>query len=147
AAVPLDGLIAFNDAYRCTPGRDFAALLGGVIRWEELTEPTARDVYKGTLTSPPVPAAFRDQLGAPTLRVEGDAYRVTVPLEGTWRGLPLRALVVVERVESEGGFYLQFDATPEQVRAAANEAGFRIPLSGREYRDEEVLGVHVGVEG
>lgn len=136
----LDGLIAFDEPYRCVAGKDFEALLSGIISWED-----DRQAYKGEINRPPVPVPFREQVGSPTLAVDGDEYQATVPLRGTWRGLPLRSLIVVEWVESENGFYLIFDAPPEAVRHAANEAGFQIPQSGSEYRDDEIMGVTVGV--
>jgi hypothetical protein len=140
-AKPLDGLILFDDPYHCSPSKDFEALLGGVVRWE-----AAGNTYEGMLAEPPVPAAFRKHIGKPKLTIKGNEYRATVPVRGSWQGLPLRSLVVVEWVESETGFYLVFDATREQVRDAANRAGFRIPQAGSEYRDEDVVGTHVGVE-
>lgn len=140
-AQPLDSLIRFDDPYRCSPSKDFSALLDGVIQWQE-----AGDTYKGTLAAPPVPEAFRKQVGKPKLTVEGNKYRVTVPLRGSWQGLPLRSLLVVHWVESESGFYLVFEATREQVRSAANKAGFRIPVAGSEDRDEGVIGLNVGVD-
>jgi hypothetical protein len=140
-AQPLDSLIRFDDPYRCSPSKDFDALLDGVIHWQE-----ADDTYKGTLAAPPVPAAFRKQVGKPKLTIEGNEYRATVPVRGSWQGLPLWSLVVVQWVESEGGCYLVFDATREQVRSAANKAGFRIPEAGSEYRDEGVIGMTVGVD-
>jgi hypothetical protein len=146
-AAPLDGLIAFDDPYFCHPRKHLNGLLNGVIRWEQLGESTpSNDIYKGILTSPPIPAKFRKQVGTPHLVVEGDEYRATVPLNGTWQGLPLHSLVVVQWVESETGFYLVFNATRDHVLDAANKAGFRIPASGTDYRDREVLGVHVGVD-
>jgi hypothetical protein len=146
-AVPLDRLLAFDDPYLCHPSKHLDALLNGVIRWEQLSEPTpSNDIYKGTLLSPPIPAKFRKQVGKPHLVVEGKEYRASVPLNGTWQGLPLHSLVVVQRVESEGGFYLMFDATRDQVLDAANKAGFRIPASGSDHREGEVMDLGVGVE-
>ena len=141
AETPLDDLMSFNDAYRCVPSKDFDALLDGIIQWQANGE-----TYSGTLAAPSVPAAFREQVGQPELAIEGNEYRATLPLQGTWQGLPLHSVVVVQWVESESGFYLVFDATPEQVQAAANKAGFRIPPSGSEYRDEGAIGVNVGVK-
>lgn len=147
AAVPLDGLIDFDDGYRCVPASDFDALLGGVIRWEELKLPDRlNDIYEGSVAPPPVPEAYRDRVGTPILRIEGDDYRVTLPLDGSWRGLALHSLVVFQRPESEGGFYLLFDAPREEVLKAANEAGFRLPPSGSASREGEVMDVHVGVD-
>jgi hypothetical protein len=140
AAVSLDELISFDDPYNCVPSDDFGALLGGVIAWEE-----SGDTYVGTLASPPAPPEFGDQLGRPELVIEGTEYRASVPLFGEWRGLVLHSLVIVAWVESEGGFYVVFDAAPEQVQEAANRAGFDIPVSGSEYRDLGAIGVTVGV--
>lgn len=100
----------------------------------------------GLLRVPPVPARFREHVGTPRLAVDGNEYRATLPLSGTWQGLPLRSVVLIAWVESESGFALVFDATAEQLLEAANRAGLRIPASGSEYRDGEVLGVNVGVE-
>lgn len=138
--VPLDGLIHIDDAYHCFVGKDFNALLGGLIRWERVG-----DSYRGILASPKVPAKYRNQVGKPELSVTGSEYRATLPMHGTWRGLPLRSLIVIEWVESESGFYLVFDATRKQVLDVANKAGFQLPKSGSEYRDGEVIGVNVGV--
>lgn len=138
---PLDVFISFDEPYRCLASSDFNALLSGIIRWDEVGE-----TFKGMLVTPTVPAAFRTQVGDASLTVDGNEYRATVPLRGTWHGLPLRSVVVVQRAESEGGFYLVFDASPEDVRNAANKAGFQIPESGSEYRDEDVVGVIVGVD-
>lgn len=141
-AQPLDGLIAFNDPYPCSPSKDFDALLDGVIQWQE-----AGDTYKGTLAAtPPVPAAFQKQVGKPKLTIKGNEYRATVPVRGSWQGLPLRSLVIVQWVESESGFYLVFNATREQVWSAANKAGFRIPMTGSDYRNEGAIGMKVGVK-
>jgi hypothetical protein len=140
SVVPLDGLIHIDDAYHCSVGKDFKALLSSVIRWEQIG-----DSYKGKSASPVVPARYRNQVGNPSLSVIGSEYRATLPMHGTWRGLPVRSLIVIEWVESESGFYLVFDATRKQVLDVANKAGFQIPKSGSEYRDGDVIGVNVGV--
>lgn len=140
-AAPLDDLLHFEDPYKCTVSKNFDALLDGLIRWEE-----AGSSYKGKLASPPVPAAFQNWIGTPVLTVAGNEYRATLPLRGTWRGLPLHSIVRIEWAESETGFYLVFDVTRNQVLAAANRAGFQIPQSGSEYRDVEAIGVNVGVD-
>lgn len=139
-ARPMDSLIHFKDPYHCIVGEDFEALLGGVIRWEKTV-----DGYAGKSASPKVPAAFRNQVGKPQLSVTGSEYRATLPIQGTWRGLPLLSLIVIQWVESESGFYLVFDATREQVLEVANKEGFRIPQSGSEYRDGDPIGVNVGI--
>jgi hypothetical protein len=139
-ARPMDSLIHFKDPYHCIVGKDFEALLGGVIRWEK-----TGDSYAGKLASPRVPATFRNQVGKPQLSVTGSEYRATLSIQGSWRGLPLHSLIVIQWVESESGFYLVFDATREEVLEAANKEGFRIPQSGSEYRDGDPIGVNVGV--
>lgn len=141
-ATPLDELIGFTDPYWCEQSADFDALQDSLLRWEE-----TRDGYRPILQSPVVPEYFQAQTGEPKLKVDGRNYRVTLPMRGTWRGLPVRALVILGIVESEQGFELVFDATHAQVLQAANEAGFRIPDSGSEYRDDVngVMGMNVAV--
>ena len=141
AATPLDGLIGFVDPYWCEPAEDFGALLDSLIRHEE-----AGESYVPVLDRPVVPAAFRAQIGEPRLVIDGSEYRATLPLAGTWRGLPLRSLVIVGWIESEQGFSLVFDATPAQVLQAVNQAGFAIPAPGHEYREGDAMGMNVGVE-
>ena len=122
-------------------------MLAGVIRFQELKQPTSSgDIYKGELVSPPVPEKFGGQVGKPTLTETADEYRATIPLSGSWKGLPLHALVVVNWVESEGAFYLVFDARREQVLKVVNEAGFQAPASGFRHLDEDPLGISIGVE-
>jgi len=141
AAAPLDGLFAFVDPYWCEPGEHFDILLDSLVEHER-----AGPSYVPVLHAPVIPADFQTQIGAPRLVIDGSEYRATLPLTGTWRGLPLRALVIVGWIESEQGFSLVFDATPAQVLQAANEAGFAIPASGDAYREGEVMGMNVGVE-
>jgi hypothetical protein len=141
AAHPLDGLFGFVDPYWCERGEDFDILLDSLIEHKR-----AGPSYVPVLRAPLVPATFRTQIGEPRLVIDGTEYRATLPLTGTWMGLPLRALVIVGWIESEQGFSLVFDATPAQVLQAANEAGFAIPASGDEYREGDVMGMNVGVE-
>lgn len=140
AAFPLDRLVDFVDPHRCEPGADFDALVNSLLYWKETGE-----TYIPILRVPPASTKFDRQIGTPQLRIEGSEYRATLPLRGTWQGLPLRSLVLEGWVESEQGFMLVFDATPAQVLQAANRVGFGIPASGSEYREEEVMGVNVGV--
>ena len=142
APTPLDGLIGFVDPYRCTTSEDFGVLLESLIRWERSGES-----YTPILQAPVVPPAFKPQIGEPGLMIDDREYRASLPLDGTWRGLPLRSLVVLGRIESESGFELVFDAPPATVLEAANRAGFRIPASGSEYRDDlnGVMGMNVAV--
>lgn len=141
AATPLDGLIAFADPYWCETNAEFGVLLDSVIQHEE-----ANQSYVPVLATPVVPEAFQAHIGEPRLVIDGSEYRATLPLAGTWRGLPLRSLVIVGWIESEQGFSLVFDATPAQVLQAVNQVGFAIPASGHEYREGDVMGMNVGVE-
>lgn len=142
AATPLDGLIGFVDPYWCETSENYHVLKKSLLRWEE-----AGQSYLPILETPKVPAAFQTQVGEPRLTITGREYRATLPLSGTWRGLPLRALVIVGWIESEEGFDLVFDATPAQVLEAATQAGFNIPATGSEYRDDVnlALGMYVAV--
>lgn len=144
--VALDGFFTFDNAYRCTPGPAFGRLLRTLVRWDEVTDGSpGGETYRPRLMPLQVPGRYRGQFGAPRLFRAGDEYRVTIPVRGTWRGLPLRSLVLVNWPESEGGFELVFDAPPDDLRRAANAAGFRIPAAGRAYRDSGVMGVTVGI--
>jgi hypothetical protein len=139
---PLDELIAFDDPYECVASKDFAALTS-IVEFEEFGE-----TYRPILASPRIPAGYQMQVGAPDLSVRPTEYRATLPLRGSWQGLPLRSLVVIGWIESESGFYLVFESTRDEVLEAANRAGFAVPASGADYRLDEdaVLGVNVGVE-
>ena len=137
----LDDLIGFSDPQACEPDEAFAALLQGMIVFDE-----AGETYVPVLREPPVQSTFKDQVGVPDLSFDGHEYRATLPLRGTWHGLPLRSIVVVGWIESEQGFELLFKADPELVLTTANRVGFGIPSSGSEYRDDDVLGLNVGVE-
>lgn len=140
-AEPLDGLIAFSDPVFCRPADDFRALLDSLLRFEE-----AGESYRPVVTRPVVPSRSRHLFGEPTLTIEGREYVATLPVRGEWQGLPLRAVQITGWIESEQGFALVFDSTPEQVRRAANSAGFDLPDSGSRYVDGEVMGVSIGVE-
>jgi hypothetical protein len=142
ASVPLDGLIGFVDPHWCTPSREFDILQESLIRWEPSGES-----YAPVLETPVVPTAFRSRIGEPRLTIDGREYRVTLPLVGTWNGLSLRSLVLVGKIESEQGFELVFDETQAEVLATANRAGFQIPPSGSEYRDDlnAAMGMNVAV--
>ncbi len=118
AAVPLDDLIQFTEPSRCAPSKNFGALLNGTIRWR-----AEGNTYKGEIASPPIPTKFTSQVGTPELTITGNEYRATLPLKGTWQGLPLHSLVIVNFVESESAFYLVFDASREKVLDAANRSG------------------------
>lgn len=140
ATPTLDDLIGFSNPKACEPNEAFAALLSGLVDSEEVGE-----TYVPILRTPRIPTNLKDQVGTPELRFDGHEYRATLPLRGTWQGLPLRSIVVVGWTESEQGFELLFEANPERVLATANRAGFDIPSSGSEYRDDDVLGLNIGV--
>ena len=140
APATLDRLIAFADPRSCEPNEAFSALLDGMVT-HELTD----GGYTPVLKTPPVPAEARNLVGAPVMRIDGGEYRATLPLRGTWHGLPLRSVAVVGWIESEEGFELSFDADRAVVLATVNRLGFGIPPSGSEYREGDVLGLNVGV--
>jgi hypothetical protein len=64
---------------------------------------------------------------------EENSAIATLPLVGSWRSLPVTAVGKWEPIEGgdSAGFFVQFAASPEAVRAALNAAGFSIPVSGR----------------
>lgn len=140
-AEPLDGLIAFSDPTLCRPADDFQTLLDSLLRFDE-----AGESYRPVLTPPVVPSSWQPLIGEPTLTIEGSEYVATLPVRGEWQGLPLRAVQITGWIESEQGFALVFDASPEQVLRAANAAGFDLPDSGARYVDGEVMGISIGVE-
>lgn len=139
-AGPLEGLIGFADPQTCAPEAGFETLLGGLLTFE------GGAAGRPGLGRPAVPEAYRAAIGEPTLSVDGREYRVSLPVRGDWRGLPLRAVQINGWLESERGLALLFDATPEQVLRAANAAGFALPDTGSVYREGEVMGMSIGVE-
>jgi hypothetical protein len=140
APATLDRLIGFADPQNCEPNEAFSALLNGLVAHER-----AGEGYIPVLKTPLVPAEFRDLVGTPELKIDGREYRATLPLRGTWQGLPLRSVAVVGWIESEQGFELSFNADRAQVLATVNRLGFGIPPSGSEYREDDPLGLYVGV--
>ena len=140
ASPSLDRLIGFADPSTCEPSEAFGALLNSLVEHERDGES-----YTPVPRPPLVPAALRDQFGTPELTIGGSQYRATLPVRGTWQGLPLRSVAVVGWIESEQGFELLFDASRAEVLATVNRLGFGIPPSGSDYREDDVLGLHVGV--
>ena len=140
AAEPLDSFIAFSDPVRCTPSKELNDLLNSVLSHEE-----EGGVFVVTLAKRPVPQALVGRVGEPRLEFDGRKYSATVPIHGTWQGLPLRALVITGWIESEEGFSLIFEASRTEVIRAANRVGFRLPPSGRVYLDDDVMGMGIGV--
>lgn len=107
AKTPLDPLISFSDPHRCETSGEFHTLLDGLVQWEEVGE-----TYAPILKEAAIPAPFRARSGKPHLSIDGRDYRATLPLSGTWQGLPIRSVVVAGQIESEQGFYLVLEATP-----------------------------------
>lgn len=140
ATTSLDRLIGFADPKNCEPNEAFSVLLNSMLGHEQ-----AGESYTPVLRTPLVPAEFRHLVGTPQLKIEGNEYQATLPLRGTWQGLPLRSVMIIGWIESETGFELSFDADPTQVLATVNRLGFDIPSSGSVYRDDEVLGLYVVV--
>jgi len=137
----LDGVIGFEDVRSCQPSESFRALLDSFVSPDSL----ARS-YSPKLEPRQLHESVRDAAGTLEREVDGRGYRVTLPLRGTWQGLPLQSVAVVGWAESEEGFELSFNAPRAQVRATANRLGLEIPESGSVYREGEVLGVNIGIE-
>lgn len=143
----LDRLISFENARYCQTSAPFAALLDSALIYEELPEPnSANEIFEVTLGALDIPNEFKKNFGTPSLTTNQSTHTVDVPVNGAWRGVPLSNLVIVQTVESEGGFYLVFDAPRSAVLEAANEAGFSLPTSGLARHDGDVLGVTIQVE-
>jgi len=140
AEEPLDGRIRFADAYRCEPDGELEELVSGLVLIERQGES-----YIPVLAPQAVPPGLEPYVGVTSLSVEGDDYRTSVPLVGSWEGLPLHAVEITGRIESEQGFALVFKAPRKHVLDAANRAGFRLPESGVRYLDDDVLGMNIGV--
>ena len=140
APATFDLLIGFADSKNCEPSEAFGALLEGLVAHEQTD-----DGYTPVLKTPLVPAELRDLVGTPEMKIDGGEYRATLPLRGTWQGLPLRSVAVVGWIESEQGFELSFDADRVQVLTTVNRLGLGIPPSGSEYREGDVMGLNVGV--
>ena len=144
--VVLDPLISFEDSYNCLGSKQFSALLESALVFDELPEPdNANDILRGRLGELAVPAEFRSRFGKPKLKVNQGTYTAEIPVEGIWHGAQLNTLIVIQTIESEGGFYLVFDDSRQRVMEAAKEAGFALPESGTAYRDADVMGVTIQV--
>ena len=98
--------------------------------------------------TPRVPPRFASQVGEPALS-EGSYGEqiVTLPLKGTWRGLPVRAIERTAKAETDWLVdAIVFDASRDAVLAAANAAGFGLSASGRRTFGDE-LEMTVAVTG
>ncbi|KSB87911.1 hypothetical protein AS593_02105 [Caulobacter vibrioides] len=137
----LDGLLAFDDPAHCVPSADLKRLTQTLLVFEgEGQDAQAR---LGLLQAP---EAYRSQIGAPVLELRGDAYNAHVPLSGTWRGLKVRDVAVAGLLESEGSWWISFDAPWSQVLREANAAGFGLDREGRRIDEGEVMDLTVAVE-
>lgn len=142
----LDPLFAFEDPLRCEKSPQFAALLDSALVFDELPAPdAANEIFRGRLGQLDTPEAYRGRFGDPALTVDRSTYTAEIPVGGTWHGARLDRLVVVQTVESEGGFYLVFDEPKQRVVEAANRAGFALPENGTVYRDTEIMGLAIDV--
>lgn len=142
----LDRLISFDDAYNCHESAQFRELLESALVFEELPEPDdTNEIYRGRIGELAVPAEFRSRFGNPALKMNQSTYAAEIPVNGTWYGARLNLLVVVETIESEGGFYLVFDEPKQRVIQAANQAGLALPSSGTAYRDADAMGLTIEV--
>jgi len=140
AAVPLDGLIEFSDANVCAPSENFDRLLTTVLR-----APGDFTVRAG---HPVVPLRYRAAFGKPHLVHQREGTEITLPLNGTWRGLPT---IWLRQFAPVGGdtpsFTIRFAAPYGKVRAALNAAHLAIPASGERVNDKDdaytiTIGIH-----
>jgi hypothetical protein len=124
AGTSLDALLAFDDPRACKPGPVLTHLL------ETLLRDTARDpAVFGPVEVPPdyVPA-----LGEPSLHRDGHHYAASVPVHGTWLGLPLDH--ITRRGWQGGtsdGFVIAVRSKPAVLAKALRKAGFDPPAAGR----------------
>jgi len=137
----LESLLAFANPRLCEPTKGFDDLLGRLMRVSGNPDnPTVVAV------DPVVPAALQRQFGKGRLSQDGNYYAVTVPVTGTWHGLKLRAIEAQQIMESEGGFAMHFEATPQQVRAVLNRLGFGLGNAMSVYRDpDDIMGVSIEI--
>ena len=143
----LDSFLSFENPRYCEPGAPFAALLDSALVYEELAEPDgANEIFEVTLGTLVIPEHWQGHFGTPTLTRTQSTYTVDIPVSGTWHGVPLARLVIVQTLESEGAFHLVFDAPPARVLRAANEAGLDLPPSGLVQRDGNVVDVSIHVQ-
>lgn len=142
ASPVLDKLLAFENPRYCTAGPALERLMKSALVLK-----TRGEHYSFTLGKLEVPAAYRDQVGKPSLHRDKEVYEAHIPLSGTWHGLPVRELTVYARPESEGGFWITFDAPSSQVLKVANTAGFGLGAKGHKYVDDpnDVIGVTISV--
>jgi len=135
AAAPaaLDGFIAFVDPATCREAPDYRRFLDSLHRVDA----------SGTrlvLGQPVIPPAYAARFGTPTIRrgTQGEQI-VQVPVNGTWRGLPVAQIVRVAKAETdwinEG---MIFAAPKAAVLKAANDAGFALPPSGARTLPDEL---------
>ncbi|PZU46742.1 MAG: hypothetical protein DI568_11440 [Sphingomonas sp.] len=123
----LNELIRFEDPLTCTPADELSVLIIETVRFDgpdvKLADPL------------PVSPRFRKRIGQPQLGRRDNEYWVTIPLFGSWRGIPVVSLTRRGWMDSEHGFTLTFDGSKEQVLATLNEVGFQLPPSGEVVRD------------
>ncbi|PVM93305.1 hypothetical protein [Caulobacter endophyticus] len=87
---------------------------------------------KLVLGQPVIPPAYAARFGTPTIRRGNQGEQIVqVPVNGTWRGLPVTQIVRVAKADTdwinEG---MIFAAPKATVLKAANDAGFALPPSG-----------------
>lgn len=138
----LDGLLTFKNPRYCTTGSALERLMKSALVLK-----SRGDNYSFTLGKLKVPAAYRDQVGNPSMHRDKEVYEAHIPLSGTWHGLPVRELTVYARPESEGGFWITFDADQSDVLKVANAAGFGLGAKGHKYADDpnDLIGATISV--
>jgi hypothetical protein len=122
--VALDRLVDFADPKACVPGPILDHLLKTLLR-----DTTERPVAYGPVQVPP---EFAGALGKPLLRHEGTRYVATVPVNGTWLGLPLAAIASRGWQGGDGnGLVITVRASRAALLKALTTAGFAPPTTGR----------------
>jgi hypothetical protein len=138
----LESYLAFANPQLCELTKPFNTMLERLIRVSGTPDqPEVRAV------DPVVPAAVRSQFGKAQLSRDGEFYTATVPVNGTWHGLKLRAIESQQILESEGGFAMTFEASSDQVRSVLNRLGFGLDNQIAVYRDPDGgLGISIELQ-
>jgi hypothetical protein len=132
-AVGFEELLGFADVERCLPDENFEKLLDGLLPTGPLGE--AVEPYQ-----PVFPGRYRDAFGKAEISKDGYTRSVNVHVTGNWKNLPVSNLAVFKTQESDyEGFAITFDAPFESVRTVLNEAGFKLPVSGKREVGEELV--------
>ncbi len=138
--VALEGLLAVRNPLSCEMGEPFMRLQESLV--------IRREDERLTLGVPSLPPDYRRAIGSPTLEEDQGNYRLALPVNGTWLGLPVNEIAWAYPVGGDPpAITVRFEAAQAQVLAALNRAGFAIPPGGnREFEEEnDVYTTYVGI--